>query len=106
MAEKATRLGHACLYQGRVPEKNDSQEALFAEFYKQIFEGLILQFTVFSVFAGHVSTARVDLVRLQPWISVFVGTVLPGSLAVVRADCHVPLVVEDVIRRLCHIWEP
>ena len=62
----------ACLYQSCVPEKYDSQEALFAEFYKQ--EGLILQLTICSIFTGHVSTAGIDLVRLQPWISV--GTVL------------------------------
>ena len=60
----------------------------------------------FAVFARDVSTTGVDVVRLQPWISVFVGTVLPGTLAVVRTDCHVPLLVEDVIRRLGHIWEP
>ena len=83
---KATRLGLACLYQGRVPEKYDSREALFAEFNKQIFEGPILQFTFCSIFTGHVSTAGIDLVRFQPRISV--GTVLQGSLAIVGADCH------------------
>ena len=65
-----------------------------------------MNFTGCSVLAGHVSTAGVDLWRLQPWISVLVGTVLTGSLAVVRADRHVALLVEDVIRGLGHIWEP
>ena len=61
VAGKATRLGHACFYQGCVPEKYDSREALFAEFNKQIFEGPILQFTFCSIFTGHVSTTGIDL---------------------------------------------
>ena len=65
-----------------------------------------MDFTGGSVLAGQVSTAGVDMFRLQPWISILVGTVLPGSLAVVRADRHVALLVEDVIRGLGHIWEP
>jgi len=63
-----------------------------------------MNFTGSCILAGQVSTAGVDMFRLQPWISM--GTVLQGSLAVVRADCHVALLVEDVICRLGHIWEP
>ena len=68
--------------------------------------GSWMHFTGCSVLAGQVSTAGVNMFRLEPWISILVGTVLPGSLAVVRADRHVALLVEDVIRRLGHIWEP
>ena len=68
--------------------------------------GSWVDFTGCSVLAGQVSTAGVNMFRLEPWISIFVGTVLPGSLAVVRADRHVALLVEDVICRLGHIWEP
>ena len=60
----------------------------------------------YTVFAGNVAAAGVDLVGLQPRVGVLVGTVLPGSLAVVRTDRHVALLPVDVVRGLRHIWEP
>ena len=69
-------------------------------------KGRILQFIVYCLFTGDVSTTGVDLDRLQPSLSVFVGTVLQGSFAVIRADCHAALLVEDVVCWLGHIWEP
>ena len=68
--------------------------------------GSWVDFTGCSVLAGQVSTAGVNMFRLEPWISIFVGTVLPGSLAVVRTDRHVTLLPVDVVRGLRHIWEP
>ena len=67
-------------------------------------DGVLIQ--ICGIFAGHVSTARVDLDGLQPRIRILVWTILHCSLAVVRADCHGHVLVEDVIRRLGHIWEP
>ena len=62
--------------------------------------------TICSVFAGHVSTARVDLDGLQPRIRILVWTVLQCSLVVIRADRHNHVLAEDVIRRLGHIRKP
>ena len=62
--------------------------------------------TICGIFAGHVSTARVDLDGLQPRIRILVWTILHCSFAAVRADCHRHVLAEDVIRRLGHIGEP
>ena len=59
-----------------------------------------------AIFTGHVATAGVDRIGLQPWISFRVGAVLAGALAVVRADRHVTLVAEHVVLRQGHVGEP
>ena len=72
--------------------------------------GLFAEFNIvslrYTVFAGNVAAAGIDLVGLQPRVGVLVGTVLPGSLAVVGTDRHVALLPVDVVRWLRHIWEP
>ena len=59
-----------------------------------------------TIIARHVTTTRVDQVCFKPRVILLIRTILASPIAVVRADRHVPLLVENIVLGYGYIREP